>query len=314
MTARGVRQAAAAADQGLESATWRALGTSVQLVVTEHLTAARHAVEDVLEEVDRAASRFRDDSELSRLPVGEWQQASPLLARLLGIARDAAEWTDGLVDPTVGATLSDLGYDRTFSLVARDGTPLGEVRRPTGWRDLLVEGTRVKAPVGLDLGATAKAVAADLAAEAVGRLGITALVSLGGDVAVTGTHEWPVLVSDTADPDALDDSDDSGEVISLVTGGLATSGTRSRRWSRGGHLVHHLLDPRTGQPTAGPWRTASVLAETCVLANVASTAAIVLGDAAARWLHERGFSARLVAEDGTVVRTGDWPAPAGEVR
>ncbi len=303
---RGEAQAAAAAEQGLQGATWRALGTSVQLVVTDHLEQARAVVAQVLAEIDLAASRFRADSELTRLQPDTWTEVSPLFARCVTVARDAALWTDGLVDPTVGATLSDLGYDRTYRLVLRDGPAVTVVRQPGGWQQVAVEGTRVRAPYGLDLGATAKGLAADLAAEAAGQHCEAVLVSLGGDVASAGVHAWPILVTDTADPD---ETDQSGQIITLYGGGLATSGTRARRWTRGGRLVHHLLDPRTGMPTDGPWQTASVLADTCVLANVASTAAIVLGADAPSWLAERGFSARLVESSGTVVRVGDWPSP-----
>lgn len=302
MTTRGERQAAAAADQGLHSAAWRALGTGVQLVVTDSLEEARAAVEQVLAEVDAAASRFRADSEISQLPIGEWTTVSPLLARLLTVARDAAEWTDGLVDPTVGTSLRDLGYDRTYTAIVQ-GAPVTVVRRPVGWRALEVDGLRVRAPEGLDLGATAKGVAADLCAVAAGKVAGAALVGLGGDLATAGDRSWPVLVRDTSD---YDETDDDGQVIAL-TGALATSGTRARRWNRGGRLVHHLLDPRTGMPTEGPWRTVSVVAASCALANTASTAAVVAGASAESWLSGRGFSARLVRDDGTVVTVGDWP-------
>lgn len=302
MTTRGQRQAAAAAEQGLQSATWRALGTGVQLVVTDHLDEARSAVEQVLGDVDLAASRFRADSEISQLRVGEWTTVSPLLARLLSVARDAAEWTDGLVDPTVGTSLRDLGYDRTFSTILQGGA-FSVVRRPLGWRALEIDGLRVRAPEGLDLGATAKAVAADLCAAAAGEVSEAALVGLGGDLATAGDRSWPVLVRDTSD---FGETEDDGQVVELV-GALATSGTRARRWNRGGRLVHHLLDPRTGMPTDGPWRTVSVVASSCAWANTASTAAIVAGADAERWLRSRGFSARLVHDDGSVVTVGDWP-------
>ncbi len=300
---RGAAQAVAARDQGLQSATWRALGTSVQLVVSDHLEQARAAVEDVLDRVDLAASRFRADSELSRLQPDTWTEASPLFVQALTVARDAALWTDGLVDPTLGQALRDLGYDRTFTLVSKDGLPVTVRTAPGGWRSIAVDGSRVRAPAGLDLGATAKGLAADLAAQAASAYAGSVLVSLGGDIATAGERAFPVLVSDTADPDR---PDEGGQVVDLV-GCLATSGTAARRWTRGGRLVHHLLDPRTCLPTTGPWRTASVLASTCVLANVASTAAVVAGDDAPRWLRERGFSARLVRDDGSVERVGDWP-------
>lgn len=303
MTSLGAVQAAAAAAQGLRSARWRALGTSVQLVVVEDLASARARVERVLRDVDEAASRFLPDAEINRLPAGRWAEVSPLLARLLTVARDAAEWTDGLVDPTLGATLSDLGYDRTFRDVPRDGPAVLSVRRAVRWQDLEIDGLRVKSVPGLDLGATAKAVAADLAAQAVAPI-TDGLVSLGGDLASTRGRAWPVHLADQADPDQ---PADGGETYLLVDGGLATSGTTARRWTRGGQVLHHLLDPHTGRPAAGPWRTVSVVAETCALANVASTAAVVSGWSAEQWLAARGFSARLVARDGAVVRVGDWP-------
>jgi thiamine biosynthesis lipoprotein len=274
----------------------------VQLVVSEHLEQARAAVEQVLAEVDLTASRFRSDSEISNLPVGEWATVSPLLARLLTVAKEAAEWTEGLVDPTVGTSLRDLGYDRTYTTIVQ-GVPLTVVRRPVGWRALEIDGDRVRAPDGLDLGATAKAVAADLCAEAAAQHCSQVLVGLGGDLATAGDRSWPVLVRDTSD---YDETDDAGQVIDL-TGALATSGTRARTWNRGGRLVHHLLDPRTGMPTEGPWRTVSVVAASCAFANTASTAAIVAGARAESWLRERGFSARLVHDDGTVSTVGDWP-------
>jgi thiamine biosynthesis lipoprotein ApbE len=311
-TTRGAEQAAAAEQQGLAAATWRALGTSVQLVVTEpaRLAAARAAVESVLDEVDAAASRFRADSELSRLRHGEWTPVSPVLHQYLRAALDAAAWSDGLVDPTVGRSLVALGYDRTFRLVSPEGPAVTvAVRAAPGWQHVHLEDDGVLVPRGtqLDLGATAKGLAADLAADSAAAVAAGVLVSLGGDLAVGGAPPdggWPVLVSDTADPDA---PRVGGQVVLLAWGGLATSGTAARRWRRGGTLVHHLIDPRTGAPTAGPWRTVSVLADSCLHANAASTAAVVRGADAPQWLRERGFSARLVHTDGTSTTTGDWP-------
>jgi thiamine biosynthesis lipoprotein len=72
--------------------------------------------------------------------------------------------------------------------------------------------------------------------------------------------------------------------------------------------MHHILDPRSGEPARTPWRTVSVAAATCADANVASTAAIVLGDDAPGWLAERNLPARLVRLDGTVSVQGGWPS------
>jgi len=315
---RRASQAAAAAEARLGVADWVALGTSARLLVTDPaaLPSARAVVERQLAAIDLAASRFRPDSELSclNLAAGEWVSVSPLFARALRVARDAAQWSEGLVDPTVGAALIDLGYDRTFSLVAADGPPLTLVARTVpGWRQLEVddEGLRARVPVGvrLDLGATAKALAADLSAAAVvAAVGCGALVSLGGDIAVAGDGPpggWPVDVTDRSDPDLP--AGGVGQVVAIHEGGLATSSTRARRWRRGGSQLHHLADPRNGLPAASPWRTVSVAAPTCVLANAASTAAMIVGRSAPRWLSSRDFAARLVANDGTPAYVGAWP-------
>jgi thiamine biosynthesis lipoprotein ApbE len=318
LRARRDTQLAAATEAGFGVADWVALGTSAHLVVTDppSLTSAREVVQRVLDAVDLAASRFRTDSELSGLnrDAGDWVAVTPLFAQLLRVARDAAEWSDGLVDPTVATALIELGYDRTFALMQPDGPPLMfTARAAPGWRQLEVddEAQRARVPLGvqIDLGATAKALAADLAATAVAEAaGCGVLVSLGGDIAVAGaapTGGWPVDVSDLSDPDVP--ADVPGQIVAIHAGGLATSSTRARRWRRGGSVLHHLIDPASGLPAAGPWRTVSVAAATCVQANAASTAAMIMGASAPGWLGRRRFAARLVAHDGTLTHVGGWP-------
>jgi thiamine biosynthesis lipoprotein len=154
----------------------------------------------------------------------------------------------------------------------------------------------------LDLGATAKSFTADLAARTLAARFLTpVLVELGGDLAVAGHRPggWPIQVAEREGAD--------GQAIVLQHGGLATSTTTIRRWRRGDQRVHHIIDPRTGAPAAGPWRTVTVAASSAVAANTASTAAIVLGVAAPDWLREQGLAARLVGNDGEVSTIGDWP-------
>ena len=225
----------------------------------------------------------------------------------------AARLTDGLVDPSVGTAMRILGYDRDFAAVSATGPGVRmRVGPVAGWRAISVDraaGTaRIPAGVALDLIATAKAWCADraaAAAAAVCRSGV--LVSLGGDVAVAGPPPdggWRVRVTDLhADGDGA-----PGQTVTITAGGLATSGTAARRWQRGGQEIHHIVDPATGRSATGPWRAASVAARSCVDANTAATAAIILGERAQDWLEVRGLPARLLAEDGTVVRTGGWPA------
>jgi thiamine biosynthesis lipoprotein len=295
-----------------------AWGTYVFLGVRDprHLAGARTLTDGVLAEVDRTCSRFRDDSDLTRVNAapGTWVGVDPLLAAAVGVALDAAAASDGLVDPLLGRPLVQLGYDRDFALLATRAdvpalTPAPEPRQPGAWRQVEVDpagAVRIPRGTALDLGATAKAWAADLVATAVaGELAADVLVSVGGDLRIAGDDPapWPVGISERVDT-AYD------EVVDLAGGGLATSSTRVRRWSRSGARVHHLLDPRTDLPVAETWRTVTATGPTCVAANVASTAAIVLGTAAPRWLLDHGVTARLVASDCSVLRVGDWPEPA----
>ena len=134
------------------------------------------------------------------------------------------------------------------------------------------------------------------------------LVSLGGDIAVAGeapSGGWLVQASE----DSASPVTEAGETISITNGGVATSGTTVRRWMRGSAELHHIVDPSTGMPVDSCWRTATVVAATCVDANIASTAAIVMGDKAAAWLELNRLAARLVLRDGTVRRTAGWPEP-----
>ncbi len=101
-------------------------------------------------------------------------------------------------------------------------------------------------------------------------------------------------------------------MITLRSGGLATSSTARRTWSAGDRSLHHIVDPRTGDVADPVWRAVTVTAATCEQANDASTAAIVLGTDAAPWLAHRGLHARLVSRDGAVVYVGDWPADSPE--
>ena len=298
------------------TATWRAIGTGVRLVVHDgDLGAARRAVESVLDAVDRAYSRFRDDSEIVALSAraGQRVSISPLLAEAIATGLRAAQLTDGAVDPTVGRAMRAIGYDADFELV-RDATGPIELRLEPipGWQAVDLSVSRrevlVRRGVELDLGSTGKGLAADLAAaaalEAMGRGGV--LVSLGGDIAVAGTAPdggWRILIAE----DSETPPDLAGEAIAIETGAVATSSTTVRRWRRGDRALHHLVDPRTGGPVVSPWRTASVVAATCVDANTAATAAIVKGADAVRWLESTGLAARLVATDGAVLRLGGWP-------
>jgi thiamine biosynthesis lipoprotein ApbE len=293
------------------------VGTRLALTVPDGLVAASAAMDTVLGAVDAAYSRFRPDSELSRLnaAAGRLWEISPLFARALAAGLGAAQLTDGAVDPTVGHAIRIVGYDTTFADLESTGPALRLKAEPVpGWRliELDPASRRVRIPPGLeiDLGATGKGLAADLCAaaafDAVGRRG-GVLVSLGGDIAVAGDPPpggWIVQLAEDSGAAA----DAATERVSLSSGALATSSKTVRRWVRGDIPLHHILDPTTGLPADGPWRTVSVAAASCVDANAAATGAIVKGDSAPGWLASLGLPARLVATDGSLLLVGGWPA------
>jgi thiamine biosynthesis lipoprotein ApbE len=307
--------------------TFNALGTFATLLITDPdaLESAGELLAGELAAIDAACSRFRPDSELLRAcsAGGRPVPVSPLFAEAIDVALTAARLTDGDVDPTCGRALAALGYDRDFALARQDASP---VRLPPvpggvgpGWRAVRLDAARdgkpamVTVPEGilLDLGATAKALAADRAAAAIAAAtGAGVLVNLGGDISVAGVAPeggWLVGVADDARFDTTTDSVRISQSILIWDGGLATSSVAGRSWRRGDMTVHHIIAPGTGMPARSCWRTVTVAAATCLAANIAATAAIVRAEAAAGWLERLRLPSRLVRGDDGVLAVAGWP-------
>ncbi len=349
---------------GITSARFRAIGCDHEILTTDAGSSAEalRIAQELLDELDLAASRFRPDSQVSRIAEAARHTqvtttVGPLLTSCLVAALHAARITDGLVDPTVGRAVAASGYDADLGAVrARAGhqpdepkepdepdvhakpaprvqrrhsdghSPVnvpssglvpavvpsdGPARRVT-WRDVHLEpregGTgRLEVAAGtlLDLGATAKAHAADLlAARLAAALPGGFLVNLGGDIAVGGDLPdggWEIGV-EAAEGSTL-------QVIVSTGQAVTTSSTQVRTWRRDGEERHHIVDPRTGRTAPVTWAQVTCVGATCLEANAASTAAIVLGADAPAWLTAHGIPARLDGLDGSVVLTPGWPAP-----
>jgi thiamine biosynthesis lipoprotein len=274
------------------------------------LDAAVARVKQTIAAFDLACSSFREDSELASLNRAQGGEIviGELLFEAISAALRAARLTGGAVDPTVGQVL----------VAHRINPPLDDrpfrIEPVPGYAviSLDAEARSIRLPLGvqLDLGATAKALAADMAASAASAAaGCGVLVSLCGDIAVMGAAPeggWSIRVTDDHRR-----GDAPGQTVAIERGGLATSSVTVRRSGVAGDAVHHLIDPGTGRPAAGPWRTASVTAGTCVDANTASTAAIILGADAPDWLEANQLAARLVTHEGGVCHVGGWP-PEGD--
>ena len=327
--------------QSEECATLQAFGSTALVAVTDAgaLDTTKGVVERIVDEFDHACSRFRDDSELSLVnaAAGAAVRVGPVLLEAVTAALRAARVTGGDVDPTVGRALISLGYDRDFASLpgvgggagvgagagrgAEDGAVASPRARPLasvpGWRAVTVDPERstirVAGGVTLDLGATAKALAADrAAAEASAAAGCGVIVSFGGDLAIGGPpppEGWRIRATD----DHRAGFDAPGQWISLASGGLATSSVAVRRWQTGSGTAHHLIDPLTGRSADSVWRTVSVSAGSCLDANIASTATIIRGDKAVPWLEALGLPSRLVRTDGTVLHVGGWPSEGDDL-
>jgi FAD:protein FMN transferase len=313
--------------QSEECATLEAFGSTALVAVAEAggLDPAKAVVERIVAEFDHACSRFREDSELSAVnaAAGAAVRVGPVLLEAVTAALRAARVTGGDVDPTVGRALISLGYDRDFAALSggEGGAVTPSRARPLasvpGWRAVTVDPERstirVAGGVSLDLGATAKALAADrAAAEASAAAGCGVLVSFGGDLAIAGPappEGWRIRVTD----DHRAGFDAPGQWISLSSGALATSSTAVRRWQTSSGTAHHLIDPLTGRSADSVWRTVSVSAGSCLDANTATTAAIIRGEKAVAWLEALRLPSRLVRTDGTVLHVGGWPSEGDDL-
>jgi FAD:protein FMN transferase len=244
----------------------------------------------LFDERDRRFSRFRADSELSRLnrmPAGA-SLVSEEFSRMLGHALGAARSTGGLVTPAVGAAVVGAGYDTDFDRLPADGPPVRPVPVPPLAALSLRGRLLVRAePIELDLNCVVKGATVDDALALVGG----GFVAAGGDVASSA----PVVVGLPG-----------GGAVTLHGGGLATSSVANRRWRRGGEEQHHLIDPETGSPACVPWRDVTVAASTCLAADVAAKAALLLGPAGPSWLDRRGLPGRFVDEHGAVLVNETW--------
>jgi FAD:protein FMN transferase len=265
-----------------------------------------------LSEIDVACNRFRDDSDISRLnasrgdPAGV--QVGPTFERALGASLDAYSATEGLCDPTVLPALLALGYDVDYDELTRRDSLLGDQRPSTGPGAIAIDRERHRVALGpdcqLDLGATAKALAADLVADDVAQM-CGVVVEIGGDVAVRGAGPdgpWAIAISDKLHHTGHEPR------VGLSSGGLATSSITQRTWIAGGQRVNHIVDPRSGRWAEGPYATASVSATSCVLANALATASLLWGDDAAYHVAQARCAARLVDLGGNVHYVGGWPA------
>ncbi len=263
------------------------MGTEVELLV-DAARADREldAAEAEFQRLDRLLSRFRPDSEISRLNRAGAIEGSPDTVRVVELALRARARTGGRFDPTVHDAVAAAGYDRSFEQVAPDDDELPSGARCGG--GVWVDGSRIELEEGfrLDLGGIGKGYAAERAAEILALAG-SCLVNAGGDIAVRGSS-WRIGVNDDV-------------TLELSAGGIATSGRDRRHWRRNGRELHHLIDPGTGTPADTGLLSVTAIADDAIEAEVDAKWLFLLGE---RDAAEMGVPCVLVRDDGSVRLAG----------
>ncbi|HEX6580936.1 MAG TPA: FAD:protein FMN transferase [Actinomycetota bacterium] len=284
----------------MRSWSFRAMGTTVRVLTsddapTDVVSASARRILRTFEREEGRFSRFRSDSELSLVnaAAGRSMRVSIPFASVVRSALDAAASTEGLFDPTVLGAMDAIGYDRDFDeLLAGARGALHPIHPCGRWRDVTLEDDHLTLPagVGLDLGGLVKGWTADLAAIRGVDLGLRwVLVNAGGDLRIAG--DAPRIDIAIEDPD--DPRTELGRLW-VRGGGAATSSTRSRSWGDG---FHHVIDPRTGQPSMTDLVQVTVVATTCAEAEIRATEVLVRGSDAA------GEAAVSVTSSGHVLLT-----------
>jgi thiamine biosynthesis lipoprotein len=278
----------------IERRSFRAMGTQIELLVEAgEAEAALDAAETEFHRLEALLSRFRPDSELSRLNAAGRLEAGPDLLHVVALALDARRQTGGRFDPAVHDALVTAGYDRSFEDVPPEGPLSGGASSCGG--EVALQGRTIVlgAGVRLDLGGIGKGYAAEQAAMLLAAAG-PCLVDAGGDVAVRG-RSWPVGV----------ETGNGSLTLELGPGGLATSGRDRRRWKRGGRELHHLIDPATGTSAETDLLRVTVVASDAVEAEVWAKALFLAGrEAAAADADMLGLPAVLVGSDGGIRLAG----------
>ena len=267
----------------------RFVAMGCEVLVVGGTSAERAAIERLFAERELVFSRFVPQSELNRVnaSAGRVIMVSPLFAQTLRIALDAADETEGLVVPTLGGALEAAGYTRDSSSLAPDPEPPAPPP-PSGSVFALGRFVGLDAGVRLDLNGVVKALAVD---DALALIHGDGSVSAGGDVTTRG--ELTVALP-------------GGGSVALRRGALATSGSTKRKWLRGGHVQHHLIDPRTSRPAATSWSQVTACGATCLAADIAAKAGFLLGDRGPAWLDEEGIPARFLTVDDEVTVNAAW--------
>jgi len=295
---------------------FQAMGCAMMAFLDHEGPKASKLLEQVpgwFEEWEQVLSRFRPESDLNRLnrSAGSNFLAQPVLINVIQAALGEAQWSDGLVVPTIRASLEIAGYDRDFDLVSpvQPERPTSLNRTdPSHWQQITVDQKKqsIVLPVGmtLDLGGFAKGWAANQAMQRLAEIG-PALMDAGGDIAISGPQaNGELWLVDIADPLQVQENLD---MLALDGCGVATSGIDHRRWLQGDVLKHHIIDPRSGEAAQTDLASVTVVAPDVIRAEAAAKAVLIRGSREGlEWLEGKPEICGLLAlQDGQLLYSHD---------
>ncbi len=293
-----------------------AMGSRAHVVVGDAPDGVVDWAATELERLEQCWSRFRADSELSRLNAraGAWTDVSASMLLILTCAADLHRATGRRFDPAILAALERVGYDRTFASVAPESdadVTAAPASPSSAFSAMEVDSdlSRVRLPHGvrIDLGGVGKGLAADLVARGlVDRGARTALVGMGGDLRARGEPPpqgcWDVPVLDPFDDTRV------AFTVPLAHGAIVTSTTRMRTWTRGGRRYHHLIDPATADSARTGVVAVVAQARDAWWAEGIAKAVVVAGAETGRELAESSaVRAWIFLDDGQMLETGPRP-------
>lgn len=281
------------------------LASQIQAGIAQRDFRGQRVLVQQVETWEQTLSRFRPDSELNRLNRQRRMRVSATLHAVVLAALEVAQWSNGLVVPSLGQHISASGYDRTFAAVPSDLPTAIDPLVVPDWRAIVVNGRDITLPphLLLDVAGVAKGwMAARLVALCApphGRM----LVQIGGDMAVTAPDAqaaWCVAV------DHPFQTKPAGH-IALFEGSVATSSVHERRWMRGGVPVHHIIDPRTSLPAVTDVATATVIAMDAHVAEAAAKVVLMMGrHAGLTWLTSYGLPGLVIDAGGVTHTNAAW--------
>lgn len=253
-------------------------------------------------------TRFTDTSELAELnrSAGRWFRASAEMFEVIRLANHLAVETGGLFDPAILPALKRAGYDRSMDEIrnqpdrADSNAEVNAGNDPDqDFRNVQLDEAShsIFLPQGMqiDLGGIAKGWIAEQAALRLANVSTACAVSAGGDMFLVnlpdGELDWEIGLENPLSPE------ENLAVLHVSPGAVATSSIAKRQWKHNGRVVHHLIDPRSGEPAQTEWLSTTVWAEKAAEAEVYAKVLLITGPSNAQALFKHQTSKAYLAVD-----------------